>query len=332
MALIQRAGQQDRTLAQSTAAGPSDVPLHRCDFRAMGTSCFVQYATTDASAGAAYEAAVRSWVTTFEARYTRFRDDSIVGRINLAAGNGQWIEIDAEMERMLEMAGMVHFMTRGIVDSTAGPLARLWDYHTPHPVLPSESVVKETLALVGWSKVEREPGRVRLPRAGMSLDFGGWGKELAVDSVTQLAGEHGIHDVLVDFGHDIRVTGKPPGRPAWHVGLEDPFKSGALWGSIGLSNMAVASSGDYQRGFTVDGQRYGHILDPRTGRPVTNGLRQVTVVATSCLQAGMLATAAFVEGPIRGLDLIQETMGAEGCMVSSHAKHQTRGFFNHVVS
>ena len=332
MALIQRAGQQDQTRAQTNAAGPADVPLRRCDFRAMGTSCFVQYATTDALAGAAYEVAARNWVMTFEARYTRFRDDSIVGRINRAAGNGQWIEVDAEMERMLEMAGMVHFMTRGIVDSTAGPLARLWDYHTPRPVLPTEAVVRETLALVGWSKVEREPGRVRLPRAGMSLDFGGWGKELAVDSVTQLATEHGIRDVLVDFGHDIRVTGQPPGRPAWHVGLEDPFTSGALWGSIGLSDLAVASSGDYQRGFTIDGQRYGHILDPRTGRPVANGLHQVTVVAPSCLQAGMLATAAFVEGPSRGLDLIQETMGAEGCMVSSHAKHQTRGFFHHVVS
>ncbi len=332
MAMIQPASRQDGAAGAQATMTPGDVPLRRLDFRAMGTRCFVQYATTDAAAGAAYEHAVQTWVQNFEARYTRFRDDSIVGRINLAAGNGEWIEIDAEMERMLEMAGMVHFMTRGIVDSTAGPLARLWDYHQPKPTLPPPERVDEVLALVGWSKVEREMGRVRLPRAGMSLDFGGWGKELAVDTVTQLAGQHGIANVLVDFGHDIRVAGTPPGRPAWHVGLEDPNQPGAMWGSIGLSNLAVASSGDYQRGFVIDGQRYGHILDPRNGRPVANGLRQVTVVATSCLQAGMLATAAFVEGPDRGLELIQQTMGAEGCMVSAHAKHQTRGFFHHVVS
>lgn len=330
--MIQPAGRQDGAPSAPVTMTPGDVPMRRLEFRAMGTRCFVQYATTDATAGGVYERAVQAWVQTFEARYTRFRDDSIVGRINAAAGSGQWIEIDAEMERMLEMAGMVFFMTRGIVDSTAGPLARLWDYHQPHPVLPSPAAVEEARALVGWSKVEREPGRVRLPRAGMSLDFGGWGKELAVDTAVQLAVEHGITNVLVDFGHDIRVLGTPPGRPAWHVGLEDPAQPGTMWGSIGLTNQAVASSGDYQRGFVIDGQRYGHILDPRSGRPVANGLRQVTVVAPSCLQAGMLATAAFVEGPDRGLELIQETMGAEGCMVSAHAKHQTRGFFHHVVT
>jgi thiamine biosynthesis lipoprotein len=94
----------------------------------------------------------------------------------------------------------------------------------------------------------------------------------------------------------------------------------------------VASSGDYRRGFTIDGQRYGHIVDPTTGRPTAKGVRQVTVVASSCLQAGLLATAAFIAGPEEGLALVEETMGAEACMVSDHAKHQTRGFYQYVVT
>ncbi len=319
-------------MPRAAAAADADIPLRKIDFFAMGTRCLVQYVAPSEEGAAAFEAALRSWVVRYEARYTRFRDDSIVGQINRAAGNGAWIEIDDEMERMLEMCGTVHFMTQGIIDVTAGPLAVLWDYHTPRPRLPTDEELRAAMARVGWSRVEREPGKVRLPEAGMSLDFGGWGKEFAVDMAVQIAQEHGIHQVLVDFGHDIRVLGAPPGRPAWHIGLEDPDRPGALWGSIGAVDTAVASSGNYQRGFEIDGQRYGHIIDPRTGRPTTNGLRQVTVVASSCLQAGLLATAAFVLGPIEGIEFIQATPGAEGCMVSTGAKHQTRGFFQHVVS
>lgn len=329
MALVQSHSHSNRTTRGSGAAD-SALLLRRFDFHAMGTPCSVQFSTADQRAAQEYEREAVRWVQNFEARYTRFRDDSLIGQINLNAG--EWVTVDEEMDRMLDMCGTVHFMTQGIVDVTAGPLARLWDYHTPHPQLPSQSEVDAAKGLVGWHRIEREPGRVRLPARGMSLDFGGWGKEFAVDTVATMAAEFGVEGVLVDFGHDIRSLGQPPGRPAWHVGLEDPVKPGEIWGSVAGLNCAIASSGDYQRGFTVDGQRYGHIIDPRDGRPATHGLRQVTVVAPTCLQAGMLATSAFVLGPNAGLDLIQETMGAEGCMVSSHAKHQTRGFFHYVVS
>lgn len=331
MAIVQSQQQANAREGERAAAGPS-VPLRRLEFHAMGTRCLVQYVAPAEDAAQAFEQTLREWVVRYEARYTRFREDSIVSRINQAAGTGEWVDVDDEMDRMLEMCGTVHFMTQGIVDVTAGPLARLWDYHVEHPRLPTEAEVAAARELVGWTSVEREPGRVRLPRAGMSLDFGGWGKEFAVDMALQIATEHGLAQVLVDFGHDIRVAGTPPGRPAWHIGLEDPDSPGQLWGSIGAMDTAVASSGNYQRGFVIDGQRYGHIIDPRTGRPTTNGLRQVTVVAPSCLQAGMLATAAFVLGPTEGLEFIQSTPGAEGCMVSTGAKHQTRGFFNYVVS
>ena len=329
MALVQSHSQSNQS-TRSAGVADTNGPLHRVNFHAMGTSCLVQFACADERVAQEYQSAVLAWVQRFEARYTRFREDSLVGQINRSVG--EWVAVDEEMDRMLDMCGTVHFMTQGIVDVTAGPLAKLWDYHVSHPRVPSQTEVEAAKRLVGWQQVQREPGRVRLPYAGMSLDFGGWGKEFAVDTVATMAAEFGIKNVLVDFGHDIRAIGQPPGRPAWHIGLEDPAKPGNIWGSVAGLNCAVASSGDYQRGFTIDGQRYGHIIDPRDGRPATHGLRQVTVVAPSCLQAGMLATAAFVLGPDAGLNLIQETMGAEGCMVSTNAKHQTRGFFHYVVS
>jgi len=167
----------------------------------------------------------------------------------------------------------------------------------------------------------------------MALDFGGFGKEHAVDIVAQMALESGIENVLVDFGHDVRILGAPPGRPAWHIGLEDPAQPGSAWASIALhGSRAVASSGDYIRHFVVEGRSYGHIVDPRTGWPVANGCSQATVVAGTCLQAGVLSTTAFVLGIPSGIDFIQAYAGAEGMLLAERTRARTRGFFQYVVS
>ena len=167
----------------------------------------------------------------------------------------------------------------------------------------------------------------------MALDFGGFGKEYAVDVVAQIAVDHGVANALVDFGHDLRAMGQPPGRPAWHIGLEDPQHPGAAAGSVALfGNRGIASSGDYVRRFTIGGRRYGHIIDPRTGWPVANGCAQATAIAGTCLHAGVLSTTSFVLGAAKGIEFIQSFPGAEGLIVTDKARAQTRGFFNHVVS
>lgn len=315
-----------------TAAPAAGAALRRLSWHALGTTCEIQYACPDARQSAGFEAAAVRWVETFEARYSRFRPDSLLNRINAAAGR-DWVEIDDEMGRFLDFCAGVHLMTRGCLDVTAGPLMRLWNYHTSEPRLPAAGEIDAALRLVGWDKVQRSPGRVCLPEAGMSLDFGGWGKEYAVDAVARLAREHGLRAALVDFGHDISAVGSSPGKPAWHIGLEDPAKPGsACWGSVGVSDRAVASSGDYLRGFTIDGVRYGHIIDPRTGRPVSNGCRQVTVIAPSCIQAGILATTVFILGPEAGIQLVDQTMDAEAVILTDKTRFQTRGFYRYVVT
>lgn len=299
---------------------------------ALGTKCEVQYVCADADAARSFEVAVMSWVAAFEAKYSRFRPDSLVSRINAAAGR-EWVEIDEEMERFLDLCGSLYAMTHGLLDVTALPLMRLWDYKAAVPRIPTKDEIAGAQRLVGWKKVERGPGRVRLPETGMAIDFGGWGKEYAVDAAAGIARLHHITCALVDFGHDIHTIGKAPGKPGWHVGLEDPTRPGiACWSSIALASRSVASSGDYLRGFTVGGVRYGHIVDPRTGYPVAHGARQVTVIAPTCLQAGVLSTTAFILTPQEGIRFIQEAMGAEGCILTAHARHQTRGFFNYVVT
>jgi thiamine biosynthesis lipoprotein len=310
-------------------AGGSAV-LRRLAFHALGTNCEVRYAAPALGASPPFEHDVLAWVESFEARYSRFRPTSIVSRINAAAGS--WVEIDAEMDGMLDICASLHALTGGILDATAGPLLRLWDYRNPPAQLPTSARVDAARRLVGWPRVERVPGRVRL-QTGMSLDFGGWGKEWAVDAVAQLARRAGIADALVDFGHDLRALGMPPGRPAWHIGLEDPSTPGEHRGSIAAwGSKGIASSGDYIRHFTFAGRRYGHIVDPRDGYPVSHGLQQVTVIAENCFMAGVLSTTAFVLGPRLGLEFIQRFPGAEGLLVTTNNRAQTRSFWNYVVT
>lgn len=325
-------------IATETMAAPPtrrDDPtgvVRRLSFHAMGTACSVQYVAPHGDVQAhGFERAVLAWTMAFEAKYSRYRPDSIVSRINQAAGR-EWVAVDQDTEQLLALCDTLVAMTRGVLDPTALPLMRLWDYKAPQPKVPSDAAIADARALVGWHKVQRAPGRVFLPEAGMALDFGGFGKEYAVDMVAQLAVARGIAAALVDFGHDLKAIGTPPGRIAWHVGLENPRLPGAIDGSIGVTNRGVASSGDYLRCFEIGGKRYGHIIDPRTGWPVANGCQQVTIVAPSCLQAGVLSTTAFVLGLRDGIDFIQSCPGAEGLIVTEHARAQTRGFFNYVAT
>jgi thiamine biosynthesis lipoprotein len=310
-------------------AGPA-APLRKLSFRALGTVCEVQYAGGEAQA-AAFERAAIAWVNAFEAKYSRFRPDSLIGRINAAAGHS-WIEIDPEMEAMLKLCDNLHFLTQGVLDPTALPLIQLWDYKAERPRVPSALEIARARTRVGWKKIQRAPGKIFLPEPGMALDFGGFGKEYAVDIVAQLAVEHALPCALVDFGHDLRAIGVPPGRPAWHIGLEDPKKPGAIAGSIAVTGRGVASSGDYLRGFTIEGKRYGHIIDPRTGWPVANGCTQATVIAGTCLQAGVLSTTAFVLGVPAGIEFIQSCPGCEGLLLTDKTRAQTRGFFTYVAT
>lgn len=300
-------------------------------FQALGTVCTLLYPYISEDVSRSFENEVVGWVESFESRYSRFRPLSLISRINAAAGQ-QAVEVDEEMEAMLELAGLVHRVSGGLMDATLLPLMRFWDYHRRPSTLPTEGQVADARALTGWSLVRREKGRVFLPRAGMALDFGGFGKEYAVDHVVRIATRHGLTSVLIDFGHDVYGVGTPPGRPCWQVGLEDPQRPGSTLGALGLVSRGVAASGDYQRHITIDGRRYGHILDPRTGWPVSHACQQATVVAATCLQAGVLSTTAFILGMDEGLRFLQGFPQVEGHLITPNQRGQTRGFFNYVIT
>jgi len=294
-------------------------------FQAMNTHCRVNFLTENPARAQSFQAEVLRWISWFEAQYSRFIPDSLISRINAAAGL-HWVEVDAETDALFNLCQEMIFFTRGVFDPTSLPLMRLWNWKANPATLPTGAAVAAARELIGWRKVQRRKGAIFLPREGMCLDLGGIGKEYAVDRVLSMGLERGLPNILVDFGQDVRVHGHPPGRDCWHIGLEDPTTPGEPWTGVAVNNHAVATSGDYVRSFTLGGRRYGHIIDPRDGYPVNNGCLSVSIIAPHCTVAGILSTSAFILGPKEGLDLIRTGPGVEGAITTDKERVHTRNF------
>ena len=294
-------------------------------FRAMGTDCQLIYRGPTRKQSVAFRDAAVQWVADFERKYSRYRDDSLISAINRAAG-GAWMETDAEMESMFALCDHYHWSTDGVFDPTSLPLQRLWNYKAETPRVPADQEIEAALGQVGWNKVERRPGEVRLPETGMAVDLGGIGKEYAVDRVIEQSRPFGITDILVDFGRDVRAAGQAPQGGPWRVGLEHPTDVGRCWGGMHVSNRAVTTSGDYLRGFDFEGRRYSHIIDPRTGRPIDNGCHSASVIAPTCTEAGVLSTAALILGHEKGVRLIERSCLAQGCIWRGDTLYETQRF------
>jgi len=250
------------------------------------------WSDAEARATRAAEAAVAD-VLRIEAKYSRYRADSVTTRINRAAG-GEAVSIDAETAALLTYADRCHRISGGRFDLTSGVLRRAWDFRRSPPRIPDAIAIKAATALVGWNRVEWDGSSVRLPDAGMEIDFGGIGKEYAADRAATVCADHGIGHGLVNLGGDVRATGPQPEGEPWRVGIRHPRREGAAIATVLLDSGAVATSGDYERFFEIAGQRYSHILDPRTGRPVTHW-QSVSVVAPLCVVAGSFATIAMLQ-------------------------------------
>ena len=316
---------------QHDARFESNGAWRRLSFRAMGTACGIQFQCDRDARARDFRDAVLAWLARFETRYSRFRADSLVSQINESAG-GAAIPLDREDTELLNLCDWYHWVTRGVFDPTTLPVQRVWNHHRAQGELPSDEEVAIARALVGWRMVERTEGSIRLPRPGMELDLGGIGKEYAVDRTIALARDFAITSILVDYGQDLRVLGSPPEGGLWRIGLEHPGDPERCWGGIAVSERAVCSSGNYRRFVEINGRRYGHIVDPRTGWPVAHGTLSATVVAPSCTEAGILSTAAFILGGDEGLRMIESVPQACGAVwVNEHA-NVTRGFLDYVYT
>lgn len=258
---------------------------------AMASPCEVHIASVEPEVACHVLETVAKEVRRIECKFSRYRDDSAVSAINRAAGSAG--VVDDETARLLDYADELHALSGGRFDVTSGVLRKVWHFDGSDRV-PSRAAITAVLAHVGWHRVRWRAPELHLA-AGMEIDFGGIGKEYAVDRAAMLAREIAPH-CLLNFGGDLIATGSSIRMQGWAVGIEDPTVPAHARTTIKLACGALATSGDSRRYLLKDGKRYGHILDPRTGWPVTNAPRSITVAATTCTNAGMLATLAMLEG------------------------------------
>jgi len=268
-------------------------------FRAMGCPCTLQLHVGSRSEAARVADIAVGEVRRLEAKFSRYREASLTSRINRTAGSPEGCEVDDETAGLLDYAATCHAESGGRFDITAGVLRRVWNFDAAR--VPTKDEIDAVLPLVGWDQVAWERPRLVLPRSGMELDFGGFVKEYAVDRVAELCRRLGLAHGLVDLGGDLAVVGPHPDGSPWSVGVRDPHRPGSAIGGLSLGFGAMATSGDYERGMTVDGRRYTHVIDPHTGCPV-EGLASVSVIAPHCLVAGSASTIAMLLGGQAGGD------------------------------
>ncbi len=273
--------------------------IFRIPFDAMASACEVVVAAADDGAAQVLARSAIEEVQRIERAYSRYRPDSILSRINAAAGQDA-MACDDETWALLEHADALYRLSDGAFDITSGVLRRAWNFRQPR--LPDAAEVAALLPLIGWPRVERQGRQVRLPQAGMELDFGGFGKEYAADRAAGRLLDGGVRHGYVNLAGDVRIVGPKPDGTPWTVGIRDPRRSG-LMASIPISRGALATSGDYERFFEHAGRRYCHVLDPRSGWPVTFW-RSVSVLAPIAVTAGNCSTIAMLKGP-DGLAFLQ---------------------------
>jgi len=226
-----------------------------------------------------------------EHKFSRYRDDSVTQTINTAAGAA--IEVDQETARLLDFADVLYRLSDGLFDVTSGVLRRAWRFDQSDNI-PTQTQIDALLPIIGWDRVSWNQKQLQL-EPNMEIDFGGIGKEYAVDRCAQLV--RGLSDasVLINFGGDLAITRPRKDRDPWTIGRLSSERTAPV-GVIQLKQGALATSGDAHRYLLKDGKRYGHVLNPKTGWPIEDPPHTVSVAAPTCVEAGMLSTLALLQG------------------------------------
>lgn len=231
-------------------------------------------------------------IQRLEAKYSRYRSDSELSKINQIAAMSGSIDVDNETAGLLNYAVTCYEQSDGLFDISSGILRKAWRFDKGQ--LPKQQDIDVLLAHIGWHQLHWSAPTLEFPVPGMELDFGGIVKEYAADRAAELCKNAGALHGVVNLGGDVKIIGqRADGRP-WRIGINHPRQPDALMQTLSLEQGAVASSGDYERCIVIDGVRYAHVINPKTGWPVKH-LAAVSVVSDFCVIAGSASTIAMLK-------------------------------------
>jgi thiamine biosynthesis lipoprotein len=280
----------------------------------MGTQYRVSIATAPGSVEIArLQREVESLLAEIDRQMSTYRPDSELSRFNRASAN-VWFSVSPATAHVAEAAQAISAKTHGALDVTVGPLVRLWhfgpkDSNAPtrgdKPAIPETAAIDSAKKSVGYHKlaVRTDPPALRKETGGLEVDLSSIAPGYTVDRMAAILIDRGIKNFTVDIGGEVRSSGTRADGQPWRVAIERPVANRReMLRALPLVDSAIATAGDYRKFFEIAGQRYSHIIDPSTGRPVIHSLASVTVVAKTCLEADGWDTPLLVLGPERGYD------------------------------
>jgi thiamine biosynthesis lipoprotein len=280
----------------------------------MGTAIHVELWSDEASAAAVAIDAVMDEMHRIDAAMSPFKEHSELSRVNRDAARGP-VEIGAELFGLIERSIAFSELSDGAFDITYASAGHLYDYR--RRIRPSEAQLATARAAIGYRhlQLDREARTVRFARDGVRIDLGGFAKGHAVDNAAGILARHGVRHAAVSAGGDSRMLGDRRGRP-WTMGIRDPRREEGVVALLPLEDVAVSTSGDYERFFDDGAGRCHHLIDPRTGRS-PQSVCSVTVVAPDGLTSEALSKAVFVLGVERGMAIVESLPGVDAVVVDA---------------
>jgi len=302
-------------LASALVGSGSAGELERFEYveTHMGSPFKILLYSTDEAAARSASRAAYDRIAALDAVLSDYDPDSELSRLSASAG-GPPVPVGPDLFDVLERSKLWYDRTGGLLDPTIAPVGRLWRRARRERKLPEDARLQEALALVGFDKMALDAGArtVRLARPGMKLDVGGVAKGYAAQAAIDVLRAQGVDRALVAGAGDIVVSGPPPGADGWTIGVAslEPSKTPPEI-YLSIKDAATSTSGDAERFVVIDGRRYSHIIDPKTGRAIEDRA-SVTVVAPDGTTADVLETTAYMLGPEKGLAFIDSIPGAAG--------------------
>jgi thiamine biosynthesis lipoprotein len=278
------------------------LQIHRLPFKAMGSACEVVLASHTQNEAESMAKLAIDEVLRIERKYSRYTTDSVIAKINQQAGRGA-LQCDDETWALFQFATQLFDKSDGLFDITSGVLRQAWDFKKPE--VPTSQKLEALLPLVGWQKVVLQDQSIALPLARMEVDLGGFGKEYAADRAAQVLKEKGVTYGYVNLAGDMRFLGPKSSGEPWMIGIQDPRARDQVVATLPITQGGLATSGDYERYFELNGQRYCHVLNPKTGMPVSYW-RSVSVTSPATVVSGCTTTMAMLK-EADGLAFLQAT-------------------------
>jgi len=229
--------------------------------------------------------------------FSTYKEDSAIAHLNKTG----FLNTNFEVTSLIEKSKIFYDLTEGLFDVSVGPLSKIWKEAIKENKIPASKLIKKNLLLVGFDKIyiDHKQNSIKFKKSGMNVDLGGIAKGYAVDIAIRELKRRGIDSAIVNAGGDMYCLGYKFGKP-WNIGLQHPRDKEKILTKLELKDSAVATSGDYEQFMELDGKRYSHIINPKTGYPVENDLVSVTVVAKDAVTADTVATCVFLLGKEKG--------------------------------